>query len=606
MGRAEKYADVIDKYEKGIKQLEEIEKKDKDLEEEKEEKLSVTREIKYEELQKEIDNSVTIADYEEMTDMEEAPKKKEITDTSEIQVEDVPEEIKEETEELEEVVEEVKEEKKPEKKTPRKVKKEDTAEVKIIDEPTEELLALDGEESDKDEDDLYLTQSMTPIKKKFRLRGFVKFLIVLFILVILGLFVFFKFIRPLYSNLVNADPQKVFENSMDEYSKNVSESVNEYAYDGAIGININTRIDANIYNFASGNDTVYSVSYLYNPSKKQMVSDIAVAAGEKYEDIFVLDNKMVYEKLSTYDKFIKLEDFASVMKDNTYYKEHKDNFNKLQKYLLPGDYAYYIKTTMGIIKDNFNNEMFSKKNDKIERKEEKINVIRNTLTLTDEKIKAINNTIKEKTKTDATFKRAYDVYGSLLDNSKKKLIINIYTKLNNKVVGFDIEDEGFTSTYYYQISDKSYDAHFTIDNRKYDLSRRDKTLTGAINGNEETFTINYKEETDNKLVFEFEVTKNGNKYTGELNLDIDKASRKYVFDLKVKNGNKYFNAIGSLDYKVNKDLANVDLTDFIDPPIREYNNRLEEFKNSFSSDSLYQKYKSWYDLVTNPHVFTFK
>ena len=93
MGRAEKYADVIDKYEKGIKQLEEIEKKDKDLEEEKEEKLSVTREIKYEELQKEIDNSVTIADYEEMTDMEEAPKKKEITDTSEIQVEDVPEEI---------------------------------------------------------------------------------------------------------------------------------------------------------------------------------------------------------------------------------------------------------------------------------------------------------------------------------------------------------------------------------------------------------------------------------------------------------------------------------------------------------------------------------
>ena len=124
MGRAEKYADVIDKYEKGIKQLEEIEIKDKEEAEEKEEKLSVTREIKYEELQKEIDNSVTIADYEELTDMEEAPIKKEVTDTSEIQIEDVPdeEEVSEDTLELEKPVE------KPVKKTTKKQKKEDTAE----------------------------------------------------------------------------------------------------------------------------------------------------------------------------------------------------------------------------------------------------------------------------------------------------------------------------------------------------------------------------------------------------------------------------------------------------------------------------------------------
>jgi len=605
MGRAEKYADVIDKYEKGIKQLEEIEKKDKEEAEEKEEKLSVTREIKYEELQKEIDNSVTIADYEELTDMEEAPIKKEVTDTSEIQIEDVPdeEEVSEDTLELEKPVE------KPVKKTIKKQKKEDTVEVKIIDEPTEELLALDGEESDKDEDDLYLTQSMTPIKKKFRLRGFIKFLIALVILIVIALVVFFKFIKPLYSNLVNADPRKVFENSMDDYVKRINESVNEYAYDGdVISLNINTRIDSNIYNFAGGTDTVYSVNYLYNPNKKQMVSNVAVAAGEKYEDLFVLDNKLVYEKVSSYDKFIKLEDFSNVMKDNEYYKNNKDLFNKLQKYILPSDYAYYVKTSIGIIKDSFEDDMFSKKNDKIERKETKISVIRNTLTLNEEQIRKINNKLKDKTKTDAKFKNAYDVYGSLLDNSKKKIIINIYTKINNKVVGFDIEDEGFTSTYYYLLNDKgtSYDAHFTFDNDKYDLCRRDKSLTGSINGNEETFTINYKDETDKKLVFDFEVTKKGNHYTGELNIDIDKASKKYVFDLKVKNGAKYFNAIGSLDYKVNNDLVNIDLSDFIDPPIREYNSKLEEFKNNFSSDSLYQKYKSWYDLVTSPHMFTFK
>ena len=52
MGRAEKYANVIDEYEEKLKK--------------EEEKLSITRELKFSELQKEIDNTVTIADYEEI------------------------------------------------------------------------------------------------------------------------------------------------------------------------------------------------------------------------------------------------------------------------------------------------------------------------------------------------------------------------------------------------------------------------------------------------------------------------------------------------------------------------------------------------------------
>ena len=84
MGRAEKFANVVDDYETKLKETEK--------------KLSVTRELKFSELQKEIDNTVTIADYEEMDNLINSGSKKEITDTSEIQVEDV--EVVEDTSEI--------------------------------------------------------------------------------------------------------------------------------------------------------------------------------------------------------------------------------------------------------------------------------------------------------------------------------------------------------------------------------------------------------------------------------------------------------------------------------------------------------------------------
>ena len=89
-------------------------------------------------------------------------------------------------------------------------------------------------------------------------------------------------------------------------------------------------------------------------------------------------------------------------------------------------------------------------------------------------------------------------------------------------------------------------------------------------------------------------------------MSIDKGSKKYTFDYKVKNGDKYFNAVGSINYKTNKKVLSVDLSSAIDPPIADYNNRIAEFKNSFSTADLNQKYESWYNLVTNPNPFSFK
>ena len=50
-------------------------------------------------------------------------------------------------------------------------------------------------------------------------------------------------------------------------------------------------------------------------------------------------------------------------------------------------------------------------------------------------------------------KNKSDVFGDIIDTSKNSVIINVYTKLNNKIIGFDIEEDGFTTTYYYLINE---------------------------------------------------------------------------------------------------------------------------------------------------------
>ena len=588
MGRAEKYANVIDEYEEKLKEAEE--------------KLSVTRELKFSELQKEIDNTVTIADYEEMDNLKNSGSRKSVTDTSEIEVEDV---LDLETEEIDDTLE-------IHKNSFVKEKKEDTKEVKIIDEPTEELIAMDGEESDKDEDDLYLTKSINPIrKKKLRVRKIIKFLITLFILVVLGIVGYFKLIKPFYLSIVNSDPRKVFENGLDYISDEAKKTINQYVDDrGIVLLNINTKIDSNIDGFSHDDNTYYNVLYGYDPLNKRLLSSISVSDGNEFKNSFLLENDIVYQKVSNYDSYIKLDKYTNVLAENSFYINNKDAFEKVQKYISPTEYMYYINNTISIYKSFFEDEMFSKENYKIERKGKNISVIKNTLTLNSDQIVKINDEIMEKKENDVKYKKVADVYGNFLtfDSGNKKVIINIYTKFNNKIVGYDIEEDGFTTSFFYKLKDDgtSYDAYFKFNGDKYDVSRRDTNISIKVNSSEVVADLNIKEDSYEKLVFDFELTKNDNKYEGSLDLSINKSAKEYEFIYKVKNGDKYFNAVGNISYKINKNEISVDLNGAIDPPITDYNNIMVDFKDNFSTLELYQKYDSWYKLVLKPDLFTFK
>ena len=63
---------------------------------------------------------------------------------------------------------------------------------------------------------------------------------------------------------------------------------------------------------------------------------------------------------------------------------------------------------------------------------------------------ATQEAVQEKVNTDKVFKKVYDVYGNVIETDYKEVIINIYTKLNNSVIGFDIQEDGFRKIYVYK------------------------------------------------------------------------------------------------------------------------------------------------------------
>ena len=586
MGRAEKYANVVDKFK----------------EEEKEEKLSVTREMKFEDLQKEIDNSVTIADMEEMNGIVE-PKKKKPVAKSIVKEEDV-------------VVP-----KEQPKKTVRK-KKEDTKEVKIIDEPTAELIAVDGEESDLDEDDLFLTQSMEVIgKKKFRLKKIVKIIISLLILTVLGLLAYFKVIRPIYLNIVNAEPRKVFENSIDFLVDKSTGFIEEYMDDsnGILYLDTNLKIDSNMEDFDELGNVYYGFKFGVDTNNKEYFNSIYLKNGsDLFEYQYIENGGTAYRKLSTYDKYMILGPVEDKEEDASYYSELAELLKTEKK----DDLIYFIKKYAEYTKASFTDEMFSKKNEEIEINSKKIRVKCNKLILDKSVDEKTDEKAKKLAEDDERFKELYSKYIDDWDSEgslDETIIINIYTKgFNNRFIGFDIIEDGFRVAYYYK-DGNDFIAHFNLTEDEDCIKGKDCVASNQEiydfkgvekdNGTEVTIEYNGREVaillvrniSSEKIDLDYDIVADGEHYKGDLLLLTNNADNVIEYSVSYREkDNKYFNVKGTFKYNIMNALPVIREEDTIELSAKQEDEIFDEFLDSFGSDNIKDKYLIWYEVMTEP------
>lgn len=513
---------------------------------ESEENLSMTRELKFKELQDQID--------EEEADriVEEAIRKSK----KKVKKEELTSELEKEIDEMLEV--ETKKSKKKKKIEVEKVE-EELDQLLGKEEKVEEVQVTDDEVKITKvniEDDLYLTSSFKPLKSRMKVSKVFKFIFkLIFTLGILGAFIYF-ILLPVYKMIEDSKPKAIFENTIDYVQEQI------YTYiDSGVELNENNfafdaifDVDTNIKDKEMLTDNSFVFNYDLDTDKKIKQAVLMVENEDKVRHGFtyLTQGNVGYTKYSTSDNYLKVG-----------YVEKEDEV--LDKLYVNKDYKYYVETIVKNLKDVINEEDIVASREELEIDGFTVQVVRNSLQLKKTKLENYENELKNKLLKDekylnieaAIFKKTLE---EVKDVYKKKseykddysLTINIYTTKGNKFVGFDVEINGFRNYYFYKYENK-FEAHVNLPtdikciiDRKCETGARkvvdligttkgDETKVDVFLDNEDLGSLEIVKFNTKEIEFDFNIILDDIKYQGDA----------YVsFDKKDKNGNVNF----SVDY----------------------------------------------------------
>ena len=408
--REQRYSNVIEKYEAELKKQRTIAEAEAE-----EEKLSMTREIKYKDLQDEIDKNENLShqdnyiddllentfDEDEIKIIQRNKKNKNqdsavLTDKvsdSNSKLNDHEKNVelnsqKESTSYSDELEEE-----------PKKIKlKTVTSDDDFFEEmktqrvnlpknnDEEENESEDKEEKDNDkvnitkvnkDDDIYLTTAFEPLKSRLTIgKIFTRIIIFLVIIAALGALVYF-ILFPLYDKYFLNTPKKIFETTIDNINTMISNNLitqedNFDSYYQDFSLNIDSNIDGlkeisdytlNINTGIDFNKNILKAGLYINKDSQKLGLDTY------YKD------KDSYIKYSTSDKYFYLgEDEEDISTD-----EIKELISIIK--FLGKDIGYIVSKETEIIKSLLDEEKLSKEKDVITIDDKNIDVTRNTFKL---------------------------------------------------------------------------------------------------------------------------------------------------------------------------------------------------------------------------------
>lgn len=522
----------------------------KKIDVEKEEKLSMTRELKFKELQDKID--------EEEADkiVEEAIRKSK----KKVNKEELTTELEQEIDELLEV--ETKKRGRPRKKV----------EVENVEEELSELLddKKKVEEKVQDEvkitkvnpeEDLYLTSSFKPLKHRIKASKIFKFLFkTIFTLGVLGAFVYFV-LFPLYKMLEDSKPKAIFDHSLDYVQEQI------YSF-------LDTNIPVDSENFTL--ETILNLDSNIKDLDDYVDNEFVFTAGYKekdnlFESGFYVQNKdnvrhgityyekddTVYTKLTTSDKYLK----------HGFTEDEEDIDDTIV--VSTDDYKYYVGKIITVLKESIKEE------DLVASKEEltidgfAIDVVRNSLELNKDQLIKLEKEMNNKLLKDEKFLRIEaDINECSLEEVKESyketidyednyvLSINIYTTKGTKFVGFDIEENGFRNYYFYKYENK-FEAHANLTDDEecntggdcvadarmiIDLvgtTKNNETVVDVFLNNEDIGSLVVTEFNFNTIDFDYNIIISDIRYQGDVFFEFNKDKKTYDMSFSLEFNDEY-------------------------------------------------------------------
>ncbi len=595
--REKKYAHVLEEYEEMLKKSrtnEDIEEVVED-DEEKIENLSTTRQIKYKELQNSLDSNAinNVIDDDVKEDDEIATNNSEENKPIKENVED----ILENTDHLQAL-----------EKMPQDDKEEHVIEENSDEDSTD--VKIEQVSGKSDLDDLYLTTSFQPFRKRFKLsKLFKKIIIIILIIGIVGGIGYFG-IYPLAQKYIFNTPKKVFERSIDYVSDMVgniipAEDENNKEIESLL-YKYNIDFNSDIEGSEILSDYNYAIDFGVDFKKNIMLLNGTMDKGEESVGISLYQKeKDAYLKYSTDDNYMLVNNDAEEV--NGF--ELQDIFNSINQ-VSTSDMKYAITADLNIYKSLLDDKYLSKDKDEITIDGKAIEVTRNTLKLDQKAAIELDKKYYEKVKEDKKLLEILAIYEDMATSEYEDYIdninvedeyekdyeeaINIYTTKGNKFVGFDIEENGFRVMYYYT-NNNEFDFYINLTDDEVcqagmDCAAEDKTVfqvTGEKKDNETETVIKYNNKkiatlyvktfTKDLIDLDYELNFQGVYFEGTLKIEGILDKNKSNIDLNVKTSEFFMNLKLEWEAKYNCDVEIVKGDDFVPYSEEEDTKRSEKF-----------------------------
>lgn len=680
--REQKYANVVEEYEKKLEkerekkkakelakaeaeakeaELAKIAAEAKEAEDKKQEELSMTREIKFEEVRKQIEEDAALE--ERLGELEAKKAKKLEKEIAELEEVEIPNLEKQKT------IKRAKKEKVAPKKDKERVT-ETIAQLKKLDDTIERPIeveekekSLDTEdiqleellnsvkkkknskkqiESDEDkeksgkEEDIFLTASLKPIKKKFRFGKLFKvmltFLIVVLALGALGYFV----ALPMYKKYVDSRPKMIFDNTIEKLSteygnvfKKLMSASGENSY-----IDFNFRINTNDSDLYVLSNYNFGYSFGVDPNNDSLESTVYLKDGKQLYGISsIRNNDNYYLKTTTSDEYLDVttemsdDEKKSVIDRISYLYQASSNISE-------EDVDYFINKNVEILKELFDKSLITAENDEIEVDGNKIKVVKNSFKINRKDAEKLIKRYFEFINED---KRLLKIYNTLTDEEEKNreidaadyindlsddysFVFNIYTIDGTKVVGADMEEDGFRFFYYYS-TEEAFNLFIDlttdeecVNGADCNLSKQDiYEITGKKNNNAYDVKINYNGQkvadlvvrsfTIDKIDLDYEVTIKEEIYKGNVLLLSDFDDFSFNLDFSIKSNGDYVNVNLFIDLEQNKKIGIVDEKKVVKYTEKVYNKQVEDLYKSMDEEGLAEGFEFWYLIMTSPDVF---
>lgn len=487
----------------------------------------------------------------------------------------------------------------------------------------------DDVEQVKDED-IYLTTSFKPFRKRFRLKKVFKVLFTMILLIACGLAFTYFVVLPFYNMYQNSRPKAIFEGSIDYIANSFIDVINKGLDDTNSGLlyeDINFKIDTNISELSFLSSSTLGYRYAVN-SKDRIYEEFIYVKddNDKYGVSYIEQQGKSYVKVSSSDNYLFYGD-VDEEEDNLFYQvinEYLESMASIKK----EDMVYFIEKERDVLKELFLDKYFSFEKDEIEINGEDFVVIKNSFSLdgksVGELLKRYNELLLKDDKyleilaeiNEMSVSEVKEIYFAEIEEIEEEysLVFNIYTVNGINVVGFDIEGNGFRDIYAY-FKDGNFDVHLNLTTNEDCLEGNDCVLSDMFvidlyGENKDTYTdvtIKYNDQELAKLeIKSFDLEKIDFDYTinyeeesirGDFLMMLDFENNLYCLDLSSKFDDNYIDLNLNMDFGEDNDFGYVNDDKVINYTEKKLENEVDDLCLKLKELGLLDVYDFWFEFL---------